>query len=248
MPGRVRQRVHGAIHEIALGRCELGVLTAARVDPECLPSEHRRDIVGVEPGAVHDGRGRDAFMRRADGQPFAVLFTSNRGASDHQHDVACVAQVLERADERLGLDDAGRSRPERRCRPHMRLAGLDEVGVDHCELLDVVGDSSRVQRLELSGVAGRGRGDDQLAGANVGHVVARAEFVHQAPAFDTELRFQRAGRIVDAGMNDAAVVGAGVQARLAVAFEEADRAALLGNLRGAREAHDSRTNDDDVNF
>ena len=53
------------------------------------------------------------------------------------------------------------------------------------------------------------RGDYDLAGVAEGDIVFGAELIHQAVAFDTEAGFEGILRVVDAGMNDAAVAGAG---------------------------------------
>ena len=57
--------------------------------------------------------------------------------------------------------------------------------------------------------------DDQLAAARVRHVVLGAELVQQTAPFDAQPRLERAGGIVDARVDDAAVVRAGVEARAA---------------------------------
>ena len=97
----------------------------------------------------------DGFVRRAHDQPVAVVFAGDGGAADDQHDVPGVAQVLERPDERLGFDDAGRSGPERGRRPDVRLARAHEIRIDERQVLDVVGDAAGVEPLQLGGVAGR---------------------------------------------------------------------------------------------
>ena len=57
---------------------------------------------------------------------------------------------------------------------------------------------------------------------DMGHAVPLAELVHQSLAFDAEPRLQRAGRIVDAGVDHAAVMRARVEPGPGVPFEHAD--------------------------
>ena len=80
-------------------------------------------------------------------------------------------------------------------------------------------------------------GDDQLAGPRVRNVVLRAERVQPIAPLDAQPRLQRSGRIVDAGVNDAAVVGARLHPRAGMALEEADGLAgrrKLPRWRGRR--------------
>jgi hypothetical protein len=70
--------------------------------------------------------------------------------------------------------------------------------------------------------------DDELAASRVRDVVCGAEGVEQVAPLDAEPRLQRAGWIVEAGVDDAAVVRAGGPADFAVAFEQADRRAGTG--------------------
>ena len=80
------------------------------------------------------------------------------------------------------------------------------------------------------------------------HVVAGAELVHQPLALDAQLRLQRAGRIVDPGVDHAAVVRARVEAGLACRSSRQTDWPPGGELRGAGEADDPRADDDDVDL
>ena len=82
----------------------------------------------------------------------------------------------------------------------------------------------------------------------MGNAVPFAELVHQALAFDAELRLQRPRRIVNPGMNDAAVVRARVETGPGVPLEETDGLPGGGELRRAREAHDPGAYDDGVDL
>src|SRR5687767_12057897 len=94
----------------------------------------------------------------------------------------------------------------------MRFARADEISVDEFEVFDAVRDAACVKGFELAGVRVPIR-DDELPASRVGHIVCTAEFVQQALTLDAQSRFQRSGWIVDASVQNAAVVGAGFTAR-----------------------------------
>ena len=106
----------------------------------------------------------------------------------------------------------------------------------------------RAKRLEV-GTFGASRRDDELAAARVGHTVLLRRIVEQAAPCDAQRRLQRARRIVEAGVDDAAVVGAGVEARARVPFEHADRAAALRrSARAAARPDHARADDDHIDL
>ena len=80
------------------------------------------------------------------------------------------------------------------------------------------------------------------------HAVTRAELVHQIAAFDAQPGLQRAGRIVDAGMDDAAVMRAGVHARAGVPLEDTHRRAGRGNRARGGEAGHTGADHGDINL
>src|SRR5262249_56311663 len=106
------------------------------------------------------------------------------------------------------------------------LARGDESGIDDLQAFDAVFGASPLQRFELVNLALVVR-DDELAGAHVRNAVLRAELVQVVTAFDAEARLERARRMIQTGVNDAAVVRAGVLAGARVALEDDDRAAPL---------------------
>ena len=105
-----------------------------------------------------------------------VRIGADERASGQDGGVALGAQPGERVYERLGFDNAGVWREERRFRVHVRLAGLDERGVDERHAFDAVGLAPDPDRLQLRdpGVVVR---DDQLAAAPVRDAVPCAELV-----------------------------------------------------------------------
>src|SRR5205823_7604384 len=109
---------------------------------------------------------------------------------------------------------------------------------DHRQLLDAVGDAGLKQRFESGDFAAIG-GDNELAALFVRHVVRAAELVEERPSFDTEPRLQRAGGIVDARVNDAAVVRAGFETRTRMFLEDADRQVAFRDRQRRGEARDA---------
>src|SRR6185369_8363100 len=81
--------------------------------------------------------------------------------------------------------------------------------------------------------------DDQLAAFAMRHAVLRAELVEAPAAVHAQARLERAGRVVHAGVDDAAVVRAGVLAWPRVPLEQHDRAAALRDRARGGEAGDA---------
>ena len=90
------------------------------------------------------------------------------------------------------------------------------------------------------------KGDDQLAEARVRDAVARAEFVQEPAAFDAQTRLQRPRRIVEAGVDHAAVVRARFEAGARMPLEDAHRSPALGNRERRGEAGDAGADDRDI--
>ena len=102
-----------------------------------------------------------------------------------------------------------------------------------------------LERFERRHFVGVGR-EDQLADPRVRDVVLGAERVETVASFDAELRLEGARRIVDPGMDDAAVVGAGFHPRPGMALEDAHAAAPGAELRGDREPDDTSADHGDI--
>src|SRR5262249_4249449 len=62
-------------------------------------------------------------------------------------------------------------------------------------------------------------------------------------AVDAQPRLQRSGRVVEPGVNDAAVVRRAVLARTRVTFDDADRTAAQGECPRDRQTNDSGSDD-----
>src|SRR5437773_471058 len=133
------------------------------------------------------------------------------------------------------MHDTGRWRPQRGGRVNRRLAPADERAIDELELFNAVSRTAELERLEIGDVM-LVAGDDELAAARVRNAVPSAELVQQVAALDAEPRLERAGRIVDAGMNHTAVVCARVQTSARMSFDDARGIALGGDSPGRGKA------------
>ena len=138
-----------------------------------------------------------------------------------RHHAAVVADSCQGAHQRLSLDRAAVGRPQGGLRPDVRLALAHEPRVDQRQVLDAVGSTSPFQLLQLADLLFISR-DNQLAALPMRHVVGAAEFVQQVAPLDRQPSLQRAGRIVDPGVNDAAVVGAAFHPGAGTRLEQAD--------------------------
>ena len=153
--------------------------------------------------------------------------------------------LLQHLHEPLRFETAGSGRPQRRGGTDARLAAAHELGPHDLQALRAVGRPQRSERFEIRQFF-VGRRDDQLAAAIVRHTGARAEMVEEPGPFDTELSLQGAGRIVQARVDDAAVVRAGLHARASMLFDDAERASGAGNLRSRSEAGHAGANHEHV--
>ena len=132
----------------------------------------------------------------------------------------------------LGVHHATFGRIERRSRTWVRVR--DENAVHGLQSLDSVGAPQGEQLLEdghfVCVVC-----DDKLSAALVCHRFGAAEVVHEVASLHTQPRLERAGRIVEAGVNHAAVVRAGIEARAHVTLEHADACAGTGDRARRRQ-------------
>jgi hypothetical protein len=129
---------------------------------------------------------------------------------------------------------------------HVRLARLDERGIDQGQPFDAVSRATRVKRFDLRDLV-RLAGDDQLPDASVRHLVPGAERVHRQPSLDAQPGLQRAGRIVDACVDHAAVVRAAVESGPWMPLEHAGGEAPLCDSARRRQTGDTAADHRDVN-
>ena len=90
-------------------------------------------------------------------------------------------------------------------------------------------------------------GDDDLAAALVGDAVLGAEAVHQLAALGAVPRLERAGLVVEPGVNDAAVVPGLVCGEFALGLEDDQPCGgVFAQGQGRPQADDAAADDGDV--
>jgi hypothetical protein len=110
-----------------------------------------------------------------------------------------------------------------------------------------VGAPSTLELVERAELARPGR-DDDLAAALVGDPALLAQVLHEPRALDAQARLERPGGVVDARVQDAAVVAGLVAADLGLALEHRHAPARVAQDQLARDGQpdDARADDDDV--
>jgi hypothetical protein len=239
---RVRKRIDQAVHEAALRRNQLGILSAARVDAKRLAAEHRRDIVGIQAGGVDDGAREDAL--RGGGQLDSVRthLGANQGSARQDDRALVTAQSDQRAHERFGFENAGVGGKQRCVCGDVRLARADERAVDHAQTFDAVGFAACLQRFESAHLLFV-VSDDQLPAAVVRHAIPLAELIEQSRPLHAVARLQRSGRVVDAGVHDLTVVCARAHPGARVPFEDAGRTTGFRHGQRCCQADDTAADD-----
>ena len=160
---------------------------------------------------------------------------------------ACPSGLQQRPDERLGLDDTGRGRKKSRDGADGRLPSRDEGAVNDLQPLDAIGASSCQNGFQLLNLSIPCR-HEQLAAPRVRDAVIATELIEQRSALDAQPGLQCAGRVVQARVNDAAVVRAGVEARPRMPLEDADRIPAPRHLACAGQAGHAGSDDSDVDL
>ena len=225
-PERVRQRVDEALTSERFAGVNSAYSPRTRIDREGLAAEHARHLVGVQPGGVDDDARRGSPRARC-GAPCRRRGGRRRRSCVPGRNItpASVAGAQERLDVAL-------RRSRCRCRATRARNGVltagsradDEGAVDDLETRRRRSPCRAAAALRARGPRARRARRSACRTARAARV-RRAELVHQLAAFDAQPRLQRAGRIVDAGVDHAAVVRAGVHARARMPLEHADRSA-----------------------
>ena len=145
------------------------------------------------------------------------------------------------------IDDARRRHVQR---AHARGVGFEfaqPFGADHFQPFDPVGRAAAMEFLQPRQFIFR-RSHDDLAAAFVWNVVPIAEVGQQLSAPHARLGLERAGLVIDAGVDDSAVV-AGLMRRQPVLFFEHARTnarILAGDFQGGRQAENATADHTDV--
>src|ERR1700733_2220136 len=143
----------------------------------------------------------------------------------------------QRQHEGVAVDDAGRRRKKGSLRLELRLKRSCLLAPEPDEIDDTFRFRPSLKRREACELALIGR-DDELTAAPVRHAVFAAEVIQHLLSLDAQVRFDQAGRIIDAGVNDLAV---------SRTYPRADGVFRLDNYDlppGARERSGDRQPDD----
>src|SRR5262249_15274486 len=118
---------------------------------------------------------------------------------------------------------------------------------DGPETVEAIGSATLVDGLQPRQLALVGRHDD-LAAPLPPDAMGVAELLHEPPALDAEAGLQRAGLVVDARMDDAAVVPGlmGAEPRLLVDDDEPRPRVRFPESQRGGEPDDAAANDGDV--
>src|SRR5215469_5889023 len=123
-----------------------------------------------------------------------------------------VNELLSRADSR------GRNLQGRRAL-HVWFFGEDLLRINEPQAFDPIFPALSKERLEFGLLASVFR-HDEFPRCPMGHAVAFAELLGQAISLNTMTSFPGIGRVVDAGVDDAAVAGARGHAKLGILLHE----------------------------
>jgi hypothetical protein len=93
-------------------------------------AEHLRDVSAYRPAALTTVPATKRSWGVASSMPSRVVGRADERTADDDRDVAVLAKVFERLDQRFRFEDAGVGRPERGDRAHVRFLRLDEVRID----------------------------------------------------------------------------------------------------------------------
>ncbi len=151
-------------------------------------------------------------MRRCIGHSLDRRFESNAAA-------AILQLAPQRQHATVAIDDAGFRRQECADADKFRLERARGIAADHFQPFDAVLQSLRQDRFDFGKLCRIGR-HDELAAFAMRDAARSAEFIEHAPPARAVTGAERAGRIINAGMNDFAV---------ARGHSVADAAGRLGN-------------------
>src|SRR5262249_35422326 len=144
-----------------------------------------------------------------------------------------------------GGKNAGGRHVERRSANDMRFAFANFLRANQAKTFDAVLLAAALQGREV-GFLMRIGGHHQLAAVAMRNTVFGAKFVEQAVAFDAVARLQRILRVVDTGVNHAAVAGAGGHAELGELLDEKDVLPASRNRVSDRAANHAAANDQNI--
>jgi hypothetical protein len=145
------------------------------------------------------------------------------------------------------VDDAGDGGEDRPQPAAIRFAFLDLLRIEQLEVVDAVLPPTLVKLLEANELGLFGR-DDQLADHLIRDGLGVAVGPRQRVTLDTQPRLERPRLIVDARMDDAAVVPGLMLVVLGLFFDvrKLEARVAVQELAGRRQPHDAAADDGDV--
>src|SRR5258706_11872303 len=208
---------------------------------------HSGDAVAEQSGTVDEIRGGEyraaGFHHDFTGE---IAHAGDSGGSQNRSTLGAdqlgifLANGGEIGDARGGHDQRAQT-------AGVRLDFVQLIGTDKAETRESVGLAPAPQFFQARNFL-CARGYDDFAADLVRQAMRAAEFDHGARALDAELRFQRSGLVINAGVNDAAVVAALMPAH-AVFFLEQQQAKAgesLRDLKGDGETDNTSADDEDI--
>ena len=193
---------------------QLVVLAAERHDLQPrLDAAQPGDAIGLEAGAVDERAARAPGRARVSSTISPPLRrTRSTRAPSRNLAAAGAHQLGEHLHDARVVDDAGLRDVQPGDAGDVRLELADLLGPEPPHAVEAVRAPAALELVERRQLASR-RGDDDLAAALVRHAVLLAEAVHELAALDAVPRLQRARLVVEAGVDDAAVVAGLVRRR-----------------------------------
>src|SRR5208283_972490 len=247
------QRIDQVLDQPRPGTANFAVFAAHRINLPGTRAEKLRNFVGVESRGIDNAARLNGFrfglLLIADAQAHLNgVLHGLQGNDSGVVDKVC-SLLLGNASERMhqvfrGANARGRHQ-ERRMAFDVRLDGAYASRVDDPQFLYAVALSllHQGEKLFLLGSVLR---DDKLSRGAAGHVVPGAEFLRQAIAFDTVTRLPGIFRIVDSGMDHAAIARAGGHSELWILLNEKNILPAAGERFGNRATHDTTSNNQDT--
>ena len=210
-----------------------------------LAAELRGHVGCVQTGRVHHQIGDEVVIAAAHAQAAVGAFET-RDFGVQRHQAAGSFQIaLQTQHEGVAVDDAGGFGIDAEQRVYLGFHRFDLLARQPRQLADAVDARLALVVAQYLGL-GFGGCHDQLANALVGHVEGFAVFVKERLAAHAQMRLERAGGIVDAGVDYLGVAAGCFRADDAVALQHQHLAAGLSKRPGNRQAHHACADDNDV--
>ena len=244
----IRYRVDQAAHDRAALGPQHVVLAAERDDAHLgrHPGEPGHSI-GVEPAAVDEVTRLHRALRGLEHEPGRLAADRAHSGPGLDPPTALLDQLRHLARHLDVVHDPGLGHVDRPHRAAVRLELPDFLRRQHLEPGEAVGLPALVDILQPRQLGRVGRHDD-LAAALPLDAVGVAELLHPARPVHAGPRLERAGLVVDAGVDDPAVVTGLVGRDLRFLLQQDQPEARMGLGQGQRggEADDAASHDREI--